>query len=439
MPTESIKKYINSLPLRQTANDLKSGKLPLLDFIETLCNRIEEFEPYVLSLLPETNRRDRLMTEAKRLLEKFPDPTNRPPLFGIAVGVKDLFNVDGFETRAGSRLPSSLFKGKESFVVTQLKENGALILGKTVSTEFAYFEPGPTRNPHNIVHTPGGSSSGSAAAVACGITPLALGTQTIGSVSRPASFCGIYGFKPTLGRLPTDGVVPFSPTADHVGFFSQDIEGIEFICSIILPGWKSENIKSIEKPTIGIANGSYLNQADDEMLEWFHMKIEILKEKNLKVVELDLFGDISEINKLHRSIISFDFAHVHENWFKDFESQYSIHSKNLIIEGREVSQQQFVSALKAREVLLGKIERVQKENRIDIWLSPSALGAAPDGLTSTGSPLMNLPWTFLGVPTLSIPSGFNSQGLPLGLQVAGAFGKDEEMINCCKLLNGILF
>jgi len=187
-------KFTNPLPLSETLTRLREGSLGLKVFLSSICDRIEAVEPYVHSLLPEQNRRERLLSDANDLMRKCPDPHNRPPLFGIPVGVKDIFNVDGFDLSAGSQLPTSLFKGKESSVVTQLKANGALILGKTVSTEFAYFEPGNTRNPYNIYHTPGGSSSGSAAAVACGISPLALGTQTIGSVTRPASYCGVFGF-----------------------------------------------------------------------------------------------------------------------------------------------------------------------------------------------------------------------------------------------------
>ena len=426
---------INSLPLDETARKLKDGSLHLKAFLNSICDRVESIDPVIQSLLPEPNRRERLLSDADNLLRQYNDPHNRPPFFGISVAVKDLFRVDGFETKAGSRLPASIFEGKESFVVTRLKENGALILGKSVSTEFAYFEPGATRNPHNLKHTPGGSSSGSAAAVASGIAPLALGTQTIGSISRPASYCGVFGFKPTLGRLPTDGVIPFSPSADHVGFFTQDLEGIEYVCSILLPGWKSKSTKSLNKPVIGVATGSYLQQANDEMLKWFDEKVQIFKDNGFQVVEFDVFGNIEPINKSHRNIISFDFAQVHEKWFSDYESLYSIHSKNLILEGREVSLSQWNDEFVSRDILRSKIDSIQKEKGIDIWLSPSALGAAPEGLTSTGSPLMNLPWTYIGVPTLSVPYGFNSSNLPLGLQIAGAFGKDEELIAYSKFLH----
>src|SRR5690606_16531226 len=186
-------------------------------YLEQMCRRIDHIDPEVKAMLPESDRLHRLRAEAALLREQSQTPDDYPPLFGALVGVKDVFHVDGFVTRAGSEVPPELFAGPEAAVVRLLREAGALIAGKTVTTEFAYMEPGPTRNPHNLEHTPGGSSSGSAAAVAAGMVNLAVGTQTIGSVIRPAAYCGIVGFKPTLNRIPTEGLVYFSPTIDHVG------------------------------------------------------------------------------------------------------------------------------------------------------------------------------------------------------------------------------
>ena len=151
----------------------------------------------------------------------------------MPVGVKDIFHAAGFETRAGSQLPPELLTGPEADAVGRLRAAGCLILGKTVTTEFAYYEPEPTRNPHNLAHTPGGSSSGSAAAVAAGLAPLALGTQTIGSVIRPAAFCGIVGFKPSYGRISPEGLIFFSPSLDHVGLFTQDVAGMSLAAAVL--------------------------------------------------------------------------------------------------------------------------------------------------------------------------------------------------------------
>ncbi len=215
--------FIHPAPLAPIVSALRSGELDLQRYIDETCDRIDALEPQLQALLPEPDRRQRLHNEATALQQQWPEPGNRPPLYGVLTGIKDVFRVDGFPTHAGSQLPPELFTGPEATCVTRLRNAGVLILGKTVTTEFAWAEPGPTRNPHHLEHTPGGSSSGSAAAVAAGFCSLALGTQTIGSTIRPASFCGIVGFKPSYGRIPTDGLILFSKSVDTVGIFTQDV------------------------------------------------------------------------------------------------------------------------------------------------------------------------------------------------------------------------
>src|SRR5579863_5430615 len=242
---------IHTAPLAETAAMLRSGQLDLLAYIDEICNWIDVAEPELHALLPEKDRRQRLMREAKVLQERFPKPSQRPPLYGIPVGVKDVFRVDGFPTRAGSQLPAELFAGAEASCVRTLRNAGTIMLGKTISTEFAWIEPGPTRNPHHPGHTPGGSSSGSAAAVAAGYCPLALGTQTIGSTIRPAAFCGIVGFKPSYGRIPTDGLILFSESVDTIGLFTQDVAGMVVAASLLCNNWRpTELIKNDTLPVI---------------------------------------------------------------------------------------------------------------------------------------------------------------------------------------------
>ena len=200
---------IHAALLNETAQMLRSGAMDLHDYIDSMCDRITAVDAQVWAFVTEPDRRGRLHRQADALLARYPLPAERPALFGVLAGVKDIFHVEEFITAAGSDVPPEEFAGEESEAVRALRAAGALIAGKTVTTEFAYFEPGPTRNPHNLAHTPGGSSSGSAAAVAAGLCALALGTQTIGSVIRPASFCGVVGFKPTLHRIPSRGIVYF--------------------------------------------------------------------------------------------------------------------------------------------------------------------------------------------------------------------------------------
>ena len=208
-------------PLAETASRLRRGETDPETYIDTQCDRIDRIDPEIRAFVSESDRRDRLSDSLERL--EASSEGDRPPLYGVPIGVKDIFHVDGLTTKAGSAVPSDLFQGPEASVVSMLRDAGAIVLGKTVTTEFAGGAPGHTRNPHDTDHTPGGSSSGSAAAVAAGLCPLALGTQTGGSVIRPASFCGVVGFKPTWGMIPRTGMVELAYTLDHVGPLAKDV------------------------------------------------------------------------------------------------------------------------------------------------------------------------------------------------------------------------
>ena len=424
--------YSFPLSLSRSVSDLRNGTLDLEDYLNGICDRVEKTDPVISSFLPEPGRRERLIKEAKILKQQYPDPSDRPVLYGIPIGVKDIFRTDGFLTQAGSLLPPELFSGIESSVVTALRNAGAVIFGKTITTEFAYFEPGPTCNPHNQLHTPGGSSSGSAAAVACGFTPLALGTQTIGSIARPASYCGIYGFKPSFGRIPTDGIIPFSESADHVGFFTQDLEGIELVAEILCEQWKPISKQPDRLPVIGVPSGKYLNQADQEITGLFRGKIYELKQTGCLIKEMDLFGEIDTINDTHKRMIAADFFNVHKNWFKEFEHLYRPATRELILEGKKINSETLDSLRKQRFSIRKRTEEFRIKNKIDLWVSPSSCTPPPVGLNSTGSPLMSLPWTFMGLPAVTVPSGTTSEGLPFGLQFSGAFMEDEILLTWLK-------
>lgn len=392
---------------------------------------IIEKEPFIKAFLPETLNKERVLKEIEETKKRFQNSDKKPPLFCIPVGIKDLAIVDGFETKCGSNLPPELFRGKEASFVTKLKEAGAVIMGKTVTTEFAYFEPGPTRNPHNYNHTPGGSSSGSAAAVAAGMVPLAFGTQTIGSIIRPAAFCGVVGFKPSFDRIAKDGIIAFSVSADHLGIFSQTIEMSELAASVLCKNW-NKNIKfKKDKLTIGAVTGKYIEQADDEMIEFYKKKIEEYKNQGHTIIEIDLFGNIEKINETHKKMNAAEFAEVHEEWFEKYENLYRPKTKELILDGKKITIGELSEARLGRAKLRNKIEKIKAENDIDIWISPATLGKAPEGM-ATGSPLMNLPWTYSGLPVITIPGGKSKNNLPLALQYTGSYYKDEKLLEMVK-------
>lgn len=420
--------FLKSAPLASTVAKLRLNQLDLYEHIQTTCDRIEAIDPDIQAMLPEPNRRERLLDEARALEQRFPVAEKRPPLYGALVGVKDIFRVDGFPTRAGTHLPAEEFDGPEAVCATRLKQAGALMLGKTVTTEFAYFEPGPTRNPHNLNHTPGGSSSGSAAAVACGFCQLALGTQTIGSVIRPAAFCGILGFKPSFDRIPPDGLIFFSRSADHVGFFTQDLTGLQLAASILCDHWTQAASTATPRPVLGIPIGPYLEQASPEGLAAFEAHVARLEQNRYQVKRIPAFEDIEAINQRHRRLTAAEAAHEHTEWFRQYQHLYRPKTKDVVLTGQTISADELAACRIGQQHVRQQLAELQAEHGIDVWISPSAPGEAPEGLASTGNPIMNLPWTHAGLPSITIPSGFSRRGLPLGLQLVGSFMHDEDLL-----------
>jgi Asp-tRNA(Asn)/Glu-tRNA(Gln) amidotransferase A subunit family amidase len=406
---------------------LRSGELALPEYLAQLQAWFLEREPSVLAFVPEGNRFERLQREAEALLSRFPDPENRPSLFGMVVGVKDNIHVDGFITRAGTRLPVAEIQGSEAESITKLKNAGALILGKTVTTEFAYFEPGPTRNPYNPEHTPGGSSSGSAAAVGAGLCPLALGTQTIGSVIRPAAYCGAVAFKATYDRVSRSGVIPLSPSLDHVGLFAQDISTAKRVAASLCTDW-DEPILLNREPILGIPEGPYLESASDSALAHFNTTCDSLSDAGYPLRRMRFLDNIEEVRARHDVIMAADAARVHETWFEKYQSLYSSKLSELIRRGQSVTDSQLQDALRARDLFRAEMTQAMYENNIDLWISPPSIGPAPKGLDNTGDPAMNLPWTQAGFPAVNIPVGKGPDGLPLGLQVTGKWNMDEELL-----------
>ena len=438
MTTESPP-LIASLPLRRTADALGSGSLDVEKHVHEVCDRLEATGLAVRAVLPEPGRRDRLIREATALLERYPDPADRPPLFGVIAAVKDIFAVDGFATRGGSALPPEIFAMPEATCVRRLRDAGALILGKTVSTEFAYFDPGATANPRNPRHTPGGSSSGSAAAVAAGYAALALGTQTVGSVIRPASFCGVVGFKPTYDRIPTEGVLYISQSVDHVGFFTQDAAGAVLAASVLCDGWRPPPA-AVERrlPTLGVPEGAYLEQARTEAQEMFIERLARLESQGCTVRRVSALQDIETIAERHRVVYTAEFARVHDAWFRNYAALYRPRAAMLVEAGREITTEELEAARTSIARVRAEIEELMSQHDIDLWVSPSTTGPAPEGLGATGDPAMNLPWTHAGLPTVTLPAGTAAAGLPLGLQIAGRSGTDEALLAWAQDLEALL-
>lgn len=415
--------------LQSLVSGLRSGELPLKEYLGSLEKQFELIEPQVKAFISEPGRFDRLYEEAESIIKKYPKPINRPALFGVPVGVKDIFHVDGFYTRAGSKLPEEELKGHQAQSVRVLKEAGALILGKTVTTEFAYFDPGPTRNPHNLNHTPGGSSSGSAAAVAAGLSPVAIGTQTIGSIIRPASYCGVVGYKPSYDRISRYGVIPLAPSLDHVGVFAADVLGAELLASLLCPDWQLAVRDT--KPVLGIPVGPYLERASPLALAHFQDVCARLRKAGCQIKQVPVMADFTLIEEYHNLILAAEAAQVHAHWYAAYGDQYHPNLAALIERGRAVGVGKLAEALADRRRLRKELTAIMDHEGLDLWISPAATGPAPEGLESTGDPIMNLPWTNCGLPVVNLPAGTVEDGLPIGLQVTGRWYDDEGLLEWC--------
>ncbi|MET9397377.1 amidase [Kitasatospora sp. NPDC002965] len=442
--------------LTREAAALRAGVPTLAVHVDRLVARIEQVDPLIHAFVSEPGRPDRLHAEARALAARYPDRAAAPPLYGVAVGVKDIVHVDGLPTHAGSALPPGVLAGPQATVVDRLRAAGALVAGKTVTAEFAASAPGPTRNPHHPGHTPGGSSSGSAAAVAAGLVPLAIGTQTVGSVIRPAAYCGVVGFRPTYGRIPIDGVIPNAPSFDTLGLFTADLAGVALAAPLLCDDWAGRRDPddpagpggfegrgglgrtADDGPVVGVPVGRYLERARPEALKAFREQLDRLSARGLTVRRLDLLPDFDELVRQLQVINRFELAASHADWFTRFGGLYRPETAAGIRHGRTVDPGDREAALQARERFRDRLAEQRRRAGVDLLIAPSATGPAPSGLDGTGDAVMSLPWSYAGLPALSLPAGVTAEGLPLGLQVIGEAWADERLLAQAAVLERVL-
>lgn len=360
------------------------------------------------------------------------------PLYGIPFGVKDIIEVADLPIGYGTPIYRNHVSSRDAACVALLKEAGAVCLGKTVTTELAHFHPGKTRNPHGLSHTPGGSSSGSAAAVAAGTVPFALGTQTTGSVLRPAAFCGVFGFKPSFGDVNRSGVMECASSFDTVGWFTRCVDDIEIVRRglIRLPHEPLKDVQ-ISDLRIGLYRGPDWNEADDCTRALITDAVDSLARAGLQILPVETPQGFSELHQHHRTIAGFEFARA-ITWER---TARSTELSPKLLEGRcgdglRSTYAEYASAqdalTKARQTFADAMQAC------DALLTPVAKGAAPEGLTATGEPVFNTAWTALHVPAISIPAFKNAAGMPIGLQMVGQFRRDAKLLAAAKAISRAL-
>jgi Asp-tRNA(Asn)/Glu-tRNA(Gln) amidotransferase A subunit family amidase len=258
-----------------------------------------------------------------------------------------------------------------------------------------------------------------------------LGSQTIGSVARPAAFCGIVGVKPSYERVSAEGVFPVAPSVDTPGYFTQDVSGAQLAAGVVYTDWRA-NDNPTKNCTIGAVEGPYLSQASDDAQHHFKSHLEELTEAGYDVRRLQLFDNIEEINSRHQRLVAAEMTLSHDELYPQFGHQYAAGTVSLIEEGQTVSIEELAVARVGRKVLRKRIHKAMDEHAVDVIVSPSARGPAPEGIDTTGDPIMNLPWTHAGVPTVTLPASQTDSGLPMGLQCAGHYGRDEWLLSWCE-------
>lgn len=438
----------------------RRGELDAAGYVDVLTRQVMRGAAFAAFVGESDDERSaRLQHEVAALVERFPHPDRRPPLFALPFGVKDAYRTRGLPMRVGSRLdprfcaklafvgdpalPAVDPTGEDADAVALLRAAGGLVLGLTVSTELTYFAPGPTRNPWHLDHTPGGSSSGSAAAVGGGLSPLALGTQTIGSIVRPAAFCGAVGFKPTYERISRRGLVPLAPATDHAGVIAADVATATAAAAVLCQNWRSQPAHDEDdagvrrRPVLGLPEGPYLAAASPLALAHLAEVVARLRERGWQVRSAPTLADFPAVTSRHRRLLAGEVARFHP-WIADHRDELDPRTVDLFTLGLGVVDDELAELRDARATLAADLAGDAARAGIDLWLTPAAPGPAPAWIAATGDPVMNLPWTQAGLPAVGLPAGFTADGLPLGIQLVGAHGDDEALLATAAVIEPLI-
>jgi Asp-tRNA(Asn)/Glu-tRNA(Gln) amidotransferase A subunit family amidase len=397
--------------------------------VRAALQRLESVDPSIEAFVSEPTRRSRLGSS----------PPGDGPLHGVAVGVKDLYRVDGIPTRAGSQLPAEVFEGDESSIVTALGDAGAAVLGKNAMDEFAYCEPPPTKNPRDPERTPGGSSGGSAAAVASGICRLAVGSQTLQSVVVPAAYCGVVGYKATFGRVPFDGI-PLSPSMDTVGFLAPSVGGLRTDVASLVPDWRETG--GTAPPVLGVLEAWGAPEVVADGWRAHRRHLETLRDRGVELRPVDVPwndpGGLRDWGRRIGDLLHGEMAIAHAGWFDRFSHLYRPRTAKAVRHGRTIPPERVLESRRARGDLATLLQDGASASGIDAWICPATGGVAPIGYQETGDGTMTAFWSYAGFPSITLPVFDGPGGMPLGIQLVAPPGRDEHLLHSAELLEDAL-
>jgi Asp-tRNA(Asn)/Glu-tRNA(Gln) amidotransferase A subunit family amidase len=411
-----------SLSVREAAQAIAAKRLRVEDYVGAWVELIEAQEAIVGAF--QHFDRDTVMAAARRCDNEPP----RGPLHGIPVAVKDVIDTFDLPTGYGSPIYRNHRPIADAACVALARAAGAVVLGKTVSTEFAYFTPGKTTNPHNPAHTPGGSSSGSAAAVGAGMAPLAFGTQTAGSIVRPASYCGVVGYKPSFGLVPRPGVKACADSLDTVGVMARNVEDAAFFIGILTDRRALRDIDAPLPPRIGFCRTPMWDEAEPATIAALDRVRAALLDAGARVDDIPVPDEHRGLLDAQNTIMSYEMPRALADERIRHSTQISPRLAQLFDHGMAIGADKYDAAL--AETAAARRGLADFFGECAAILVPAAPGAAPVGHEYTGNPVFNRMWTLLGTPAVTIPVGKGPGGLPVGIQLVGRIGDDARLMAC---------
>lgn len=423
---------LNHLGLFEAAQAIRDGKITSTGLVQACLDHIAAREPAVrawawldpASALAAAHRADQQAAVG--------------PLHGVPLAVKDIIDTADMPTACGSAIYQGRRPSNDAACVALARRSGALMLGKSVTTEFAYFSPGPTANPANVAHTPGGSSSGSAAAVADAMVPAGFGTQTAASLIRPASFCGVVAYKGSRGEFSLAGIKSFAPSFDALGFIARHVLDTQWLRWAVLgiPASASDLTPWQGRPRIGLCRTPWWPKADLDCQDAVEAAALLLSRHGAQVSEAVLPSHFCKLVDCHKLIMAYEAARSLSYEHDGFPQKLSPQLLTLLHDGLQVSRAQYLAAMAS--ATSARREFQARSAEWDILLTPSAVGTAPQGLHATGDPLFSRMWTLLGVPSVSLPGYTGQLGLPIGVQLIGTFRGDDKLLAIARWVEGKL-
>jgi len=421
------------LSLVEAAAAIRASELSPVQYVLSLFTRMSQVELRVQAWT--TVDHENVLAEARKCETEAAKKQFRGPLHGVPVGIKDIFYTKDLRTTMGSQLFENFVPSYDAHAVKRLKAAGAIVLGKSVTTMFANLDPGPTRNPWNLAHTPGGSSSGSAAAVAARMCPAAIGSQTVGSVGRPGAFNGIVSLVPTRERIGLQGVFPLAWSLDHVGMFGRAVADVELMLDSMTesPVQKLPERRSFR---IGVVRDFFYENATPEARSLNETLAGKLAASGFQVEEVRLPPTFDLAQPTLRTILRAEVASIHEQLFAAHPESYGEKIRVMIETGMVLEAADYIRARRVRRRYQRDMAGLFK--KFDVLLTPAARGTAPEGIGSTGDPVMNGPWTLADFPTMTVPHALGSNGLPIGAQLSAAPLQEGLLLEAAKAVESVV-